>query len=122
MNTQNEVKLASSANVSKRVLEAGHLLANHSFSHPDLTKLTPAERAIEIGNTTLLLDKVSGTHTTLFRPPYGAKNATILKEVEALGMKSILWTLDSMDWSGPDRRVGCATVLAQVAAAGRAFC
>ena len=117
VNAQNEVKLASSANVSRRVLEAGHLLANHSYSHPDLTKLSPAEREKEIGNTSLLLDKVTGTHTTLFRPPYGAKNAAILKEVEALGMKSILWTLDSMDWADPIAESVAQRVLAQVRAA-----
>src|SRR6185436_18853071 len=86
-------------------------------SHPDLTKLPPAEREKEIGNTSLLLDKVTGTHNTLFRPPYGAKNAAILKEVEALGMKSILWTLDSMDWADPIAESVAQRVLAQVAAA-----
>jgi peptidoglycan/xylan/chitin deacetylase (PgdA/CDA1 family)/uncharacterized caspase-like protein len=117
VNPQNDVKLASGANVSKRVLEAGHLLANHSYSHPDLTKLSPAEREKEIGNTSLLLEKVTGTHTTLFRPPYGAKNATVLKEVEALGMKSILWTLDSMDWADPISESVAQRVLAQVGVA-----
>src|SRR5262249_43579397 len=48
---QNDAKLSSNANVSKRVLDAGHLLANHSYSHPDLTKLAPADRSKEIGNT-----------------------------------------------------------------------
>jgi hypothetical protein len=42
---QNEIKLSTNSNVSKRVLEAGHLLANHSYSHPDLTKLSPTIEA-----------------------------------------------------------------------------
>lgn len=114
---QSDVKLSSNSNVSKRVLEAGHLLANHSYSHPDLTKLSPAERSKEIANTSLLLEKLTGAKTTLFRPPYGAKNATVLKEVEALGMKSILWTLDSMDWADPIPESVAQRVLAQVNAA-----
>lgn len=117
VNPQNDVKLSSNSNVSKRVLEAGHLLANHSYSHPDLTKLSPADRSKEIVNTSLLLEKVTGTKATLFRPPYGAKNAAVLKEVEALGMKSILWTLDSMDWADPIAESVAQRVLAQVAAA-----
>ncbi len=117
VNPQNDVKLSSNWNVSRRVLEAGHLLANHSYSHPDLTKLTPAERSKEIVNTSLLLEKVTGTKTTLFRPPYGAKNAAVLKEVEALGMTSILWTLDSLDWADPISESVAQRVLAQVATA-----
>ena len=111
---QSDVKLSSNSNVSKRVLEAGHLLANHSYSHPDLTKLSLAERAKEIENTSQLLEKLTGSKTTLFRPPYGAKNPTILKEVESLGMKSILWTLDSMDWADPIPESVAQRVLAQV--------
>lgn len=114
---QSDVKLSANSNVSRRVLEAGHLLANHSYSHPDLTKLSPAERSKEIANTSLLLEKLTGAKTTLFRPPYGAKNATVLKEVEALGMKSILWTLDSMDWADPIPESVAQRVLAQVNAA-----
>jgi peptidoglycan/xylan/chitin deacetylase (PgdA/CDA1 family)/uncharacterized caspase-like protein len=114
---QSDVKLSSNSNVSKRVLEAGHLVANHSYSHPDLTKLSPAERSKEIVNTSLLLEKLTGAKTTLFRPPYGAKNAAVLKEVEALGMKSILWTLDSMDWADPIPESVAQRVLAQVNAA-----
>ena len=117
VNPQNDVKLSSNSNVSKRVLEAGHLLANHSYSHPDLTKLSPGERTREIVNTSLLLEKVTGTKTTFFRPPYGAKNAAVLKEVEALGLKSILWTLDSLDWADPISESVAQRVLAQVAVA-----
>lgn len=117
VNAQNDAKLSSNSNVSKRVLEAGHLLANHSYSHPDLTKLSPAERSKEIVNTSMLLEKVTGTKATLFRPPYGAKNAAVLKEVEGLGMKSILWTLDSMDWADPISESISQRVLAQVAVA-----
>src|SRR5262249_11236206 len=114
---QNEVKLSSNSNVSKRVLDAGNQIANHSYSHPDLTKLSPADRSKEIVNTSLLLEKVTGTKTALFRPPYGAKNPTVLKEVESLGMKSILWTIDSLDWADPIPESVAQRVLAQIATA-----
>src|SRR5215813_8998402 len=116
VNLQNNVNLSANSNVSKRVLEAGHLLANHSYSHPDLTKLSPADRSREINNTILLLEKVIGAKPILFRPPYGAKNASVTKEVESLGLKSILWTLDSMDWADPIPESIVQRVLAQVAA------
>ncbi|MBO0861350.1 MAG: polysaccharide deacetylase family protein [Chloracidobacterium sp.] len=109
-----EVKLSPNSNVSKRVLEAGHLLADHSYSHPDLTKLSTADQSREINNTLLLLEKVIGAKPTLFRPPYGAKNAAVRKEIESFGLKSILWTLDSMDWADPIPESIVQRVLAQV--------
>src|SRR5262245_30853561 len=112
---QNDVKLSTNSNVFKRVYEAGHLLANHSYSHPDLTKLSPADQSREINNTGLLLEKVIGVRPILFRPPYGAKNAIVKKEVESLGLKSMLWTLDSMDWADPISESIVQRVLAQVA-------
>jgi peptidoglycan/xylan/chitin deacetylase (PgdA/CDA1 family)/uncharacterized caspase-like protein len=115
--SQNDVKLSTNSNVAKRALEAGHLLANHSYSHLDLTKLSPADQSKEINNTVLLLEKVMGMKPTLFRPPYGAKNSIVKKEVESLGLKSMLWTLDSMDWADPISESIVQRVLAQVALA-----
>src|SRR5262245_13625948 len=117
VNPQNEAKLSANSNVFKRAYEAGHLLANHSYSHPDLTKLSPADQSREINNTLLLLEKVIGVKPVLFRPPYGAKNAIVMKEVESLGLKSVLWTLDSLDWADPISEPIVQRVLAQVAAA-----
>jgi peptidoglycan/xylan/chitin deacetylase (PgdA/CDA1 family)/uncharacterized caspase-like protein/regulator of sirC expression with transglutaminase-like and TPR domain len=117
VNAQNEVKLSTNSNVSRRVLEAGHLLANHSYSHPDLTKLSTDDQSKEINNTILLLEKVIGAKPTLFRPPYGAKNSVVRKEVESLGLKSILWTIDSMDWADPISESIVQRVLAQIAEA-----
>src|SRR5262245_18050995 len=112
---QNDVKLSTNSNVFKRVYEAGHLLANHSYSHPDLTKLSPADQSREINNTDLLLEKVIGVRPILFHPPYGSKNAIVKTEVESLRLKSMLWTLDSMDWADPISESIVQRVLAQVA-------
>jgi peptidoglycan/xylan/chitin deacetylase (PgdA/CDA1 family)/uncharacterized caspase-like protein len=117
VNAQNEVKLSTNSIVSRRALEAGHLLANHSYSHPDLTKLSTADQAKEINNTILLLEKVIGAKPTLFRPPYGAKNSSVRKEIDSLGLKSILWTIDSMDWADPISESIVQRVLGQIAVA-----
>ncbi|MBO0720471.1 MAG: polysaccharide deacetylase family protein, partial [Blastocatellia bacterium] len=114
VNEKNEVKLSANANVSRRVLEAGHLLADHSYSHPDLTKLSPDKQQKEINSTLLLLEKVIGAKPTLFRPPYGAKNASVRNEVESLGLKSILWTIDSLDWADPISESIVQRVMGQV--------
>lgn len=101
VDAQNNAKLGPGAAISKKALESGHLLANHSYSHPDLTKISPEKRNREISDTNALLEKVIGSKPILFRPPYGAKNADILKQVEGQGMRSVLWNIDSMDWADP---------------------
>jgi peptidoglycan/xylan/chitin deacetylase (PgdA/CDA1 family)/uncharacterized caspase-like protein len=95
------IKLAPTAAVSKRILESGHLLANHSYSHPDLRRLGAAQRSKEIVSTNLLLEKIIGAKPILFRPPYGAKNPEVLKDIEAQGLRSVMWNLDSLDWADP---------------------
>lgn len=95
------VKLSPNADVARKVLAAGHLIANHSYSHPVLPKLPDAQRASEIDRTNLLLAKVIGHKTDLFRAPYGARNKEILAQVTEEGMKSVMWNVDSMDWADP---------------------
>jgi peptidoglycan/xylan/chitin deacetylase (PgdA/CDA1 family)/tetratricopeptide (TPR) repeat protein len=95
------VKLAPTADVARKVLAAGHMIANHSYSHPVLPKLPEAQRESEIDRTNLLLEKILGHKTDLFRAPYGARNKEILAQVTGEGMKSVMWNVDSLDWADP---------------------
>lgn len=96
-----QVKLAPTAEISRRVLAAGHVLANHTYSHRPLVKLSEAERAQEIHATNLLLAQVAGRKPELFRAPYGARNQQILQRVTAEGLRSVMWSIDSLDWADP---------------------
>jgi peptidoglycan/xylan/chitin deacetylase (PgdA/CDA1 family)/tetratricopeptide (TPR) repeat protein len=95
------VKLAPTAELARKVLEAGHTIANHSYSHPVLPKLPDAQRESEIDRTNLLLEEILGHKTDLFRAPYGARNKEILAQVTEEGMKSVMWNVDSLDWADP---------------------
>jgi peptidoglycan/xylan/chitin deacetylase (PgdA/CDA1 family)/tetratricopeptide (TPR) repeat protein len=95
------VKLSSNALISKKVLEAGHVIANHSFSHPVLSKLAVPQREQEIEETNQLLTLVAGHKPELFRAPYGARNQQILDEVTSDGLRSVMWNIDSLDWADP---------------------
>jgi peptidoglycan/xylan/chitin deacetylase (PgdA/CDA1 family)/uncharacterized caspase-like protein len=97
----NDVKLSRTAEIAKKVLEAGHVIANHSYSHPVLPKLPEAARDSEIDRTTLLLEKVAGHKPDLFRAPYGARNKQIIDRVTSEGLRSVMWTIDSLDWADP---------------------
>ncbi len=65
----------------QRIHNEGHALGNHSYTHPDLTRL-PRDRVLqEIASTQAAIQQASGINPTAFRPPYGAQNQTV-REVQ----------------------------------------
>ena len=77
-------------------------------------RLTKARNS-EIDRTNVLLEKVSGKKTELFRAPYGARDQGILRRVNSEGLRSVMWSIDSLDWADVRRRA--ARWLASPAAA-----
>lgn len=97
----NAVKLGPIAPASYRILDAGDLLGNHSYTHPVLPKLSEAALDKEINTTSALLTYVVKSPPVLFRPPYGAVNQNILTKIQAANMKTVIWNVDSEDWADP---------------------
>ncbi|MEK4003753.1 polysaccharide deacetylase family protein [Paenibacillus sp. FSL H3-0333] len=89
---------------------AGMWIGNHSWSHPNLTQLGASQVTSQITQTQQTLQSITGTAPKLFRPPYGATNAT-LKSIQAQnGLTEVLWNVDSQDWNG----AGTAQIVAAV--------
>lgn len=82
----------------KEIASRGHEIGNHSATHPDMTKLTPDEIKKELNTTGDTIEKLTGVKPTLFRPPFGAYNNTLIEVSEASGYKVIQWSVDSLDW------------------------
>jgi peptidoglycan/xylan/chitin deacetylase (PgdA/CDA1 family)/uncharacterized caspase-like protein/Flp pilus assembly protein TadD len=106
--------VAKAADEPRRILASGYAVANHSFTHAFLPKLDPARLDRELGDTNKALEAATKEKTVLFRPPYGARNDTVLKAATALGMKTVLWNVDSMDWADPVPLSIADRVVAQV--------
>lgn len=87
--------------VIDRILDEGHVLANHSFSHKVLTKLEAQGQEDELAKTNQLIQASTGFANNLFRPPYGSKNAELEKIIAQESMAAIMWNVDSMDWADP---------------------
>jgi peptidoglycan/xylan/chitin deacetylase (PgdA/CDA1 family) len=87
------------------VLAAGHAIGSHSYSHPQLTKVSAAKRHREI---------TGGPQSKCFRPPYGAENAQVKADIKAAGMRPVLWDVDSLDWTKPGADAIVANVLKTV--------
>jgi len=89
--------------VVKRTFDSGNFIGNHTYSHSDLNTLSPDGIRNEIEKTEDVLSGITGKRTTAMRPPYGASNETVIKTIKEFGSVSILWSIDTLDWS--DRRV-----------------
>jgi peptidoglycan/xylan/chitin deacetylase (PgdA/CDA1 family) len=86
----------------RRAFNEGHRIGSHSYSHPDLTKLSEAAILKELVDTEKLIGKFL-TANKLFRPPYGAHNSTVDRVVKELEHTMMLWTVDSNDWRAENR-------------------
>jgi peptidoglycan/xylan/chitin deacetylase (PgdA/CDA1 family) len=84
--------------VVKRTFDSGNFIGNHSYSHKDLTTLSPDGIKNEIDKTEEVLSGITGKRTTAIRPPYGASNETVNKVIKDNGSVSILWSVDTLDW------------------------
>jgi peptidoglycan/xylan/chitin deacetylase (PgdA/CDA1 family) len=91
------------APVVDAILRAGHVIANHTYTHPFLPKLDAVQVDDEIDATEALLAAVAPGpgRAPLFRPPYGARNPLVLAEIADRGLRSVVWNIDSRDWADP---------------------
>lgn len=88
----------------RRIAAGGHLVGNHSWSHPNLA-LTPAARIREeLSATRDLLEQITGSPVRFLRPPFGARRPAALRIARELGMTPVLWNAMTSDWSDPAPR------------------
>jgi peptidoglycan/xylan/chitin deacetylase (PgdA/CDA1 family) len=99
----------------KRIFRAGHEIENHSWNHPNFTKISVSEAKEQIEQTNMLIQRIVGVTPRFFRPPYGAINEQVIQEVVSLGMRILYWSVDSLDWSGLTREQVAANVLGHAA-------
>jgi peptidoglycan-N-acetylglucosamine deacetylase len=76
------------------------VVGDHTFTHPLLTSLLPSQAESEIVRTQAAVEWASGGPVFLFRPPYGARNATIDAIARKHNLLEVLWTVDSRDSLG----------------------
>jgi probable sporulation protein (polysaccharide deacetylase family) len=86
--------------IAKSIGEKGHELSNHAYSHKNMSQLGREQAIDEIVKTQKLLDKL-GVNNKLFAPPSGDFDDETVKIAKELGLQTILWTLDTVDWKNP---------------------
>ena len=96
--------------LARRIVEEGHEIANHSYTHPDLAKLPDVVVSREIQDTQRTIEDICGVTPRYFRPPYGSFRATQGAIARACRLQVIIWSIDPQDW----RKPGAATIAARV--------
>ncbi|KEO82985.1 polysaccharide deacetylase family protein [Tumebacillus flagellatus] len=92
---------ADNPSVAKEIVARGHELGNHAYTHPDMSKLGAAAQQSQIARTNQAIQKATGITPRLFAPPSGAYNDTTVKTAHGQKMRTVLWTLDTVDWKKP---------------------
>lgn len=87
------------------IKEAGQEIGNHGYRHRHPQKLVEKELIALIKKNEDLIEKTADYETKLFAPPYGEVDQRIVKTAHKIGYKTIMWTLDTIDWQRPDAEV-----------------
>ncbi|UOQ43301.1 polysaccharide deacetylase family protein [Halobacillus salinarum] len=102
----------SSPQIIKRQVKAGHEVANHTYSHPNIRTMSKKALTDEILHTNAIIHGLTGYTPKLFRPPGGAYNESIIYTANEAGFTVVLWSWhqDTLDWKQP----GTSTIVRNV--------
>jgi peptidoglycan/xylan/chitin deacetylase (PgdA/CDA1 family) len=92
--------VAAAPELARRVLQEGHELGHHTYTHRKLTDLPDAEVEAELDRTGAIFQDVLGQRAKWFRPPFGALRQDQAARVDKRGMRIAMWNVDSEDWRG----------------------
>jgi peptidoglycan-N-acetylglucosamine deacetylase len=88
--------------ILRRIHQEGHEVGNHSWSHTDFTKLSPADIEMEFRLSQAAIARAGVPAPTVFRPPYGAVNPVVLSHTP---LAIIKWNVDPEDWDATAQQV-----------------
>jgi peptidoglycan/xylan/chitin deacetylase (PgdA/CDA1 family) len=93
---------------------AGHGVGNHTWSHRRLTRLGVGALEAEVGATSVAIQRATGAPVHCLRPPHGTVDAATAGRARALGLRLVMWDVDSNDWRRPGAGVIAGRVLGRV--------
>ena len=82
----------------KKIVERGHEVGTHSKTHPKMSKLSAEAIEEELKSSVAAIENVTGQKVKLFRPPFGDYDDKVITAAENLGLYTIQWNVDSLDW------------------------
>ncbi|MDR4886449.1 polysaccharide deacetylase family protein [Fredinandcohnia sp. QZ13] len=100
--------------LAKMIVDAGHEVGNHSYTHPDMKKLSSDLVREQLIKTNQVIEAATGKKPTLFAPPSGSYRDEVVTIADELGMKTIMWSVDTIDWQRPQPHVLVQRVMGKI--------
>ena len=82
----------------KKIADAGHEIGTHSATHPYMSKLSEDAIRKELSTSSNAITEITGKKVEVFRPPYGDYDNLLLEVASSMGLYTIQWDVDSLDW------------------------
>lgn len=106
------------SDIARAVAAAGHVIGNHTFTHPLLIFESSAQTRRELSDCGKALDDAIGAHSNLFRPPFGGRRPATLRIAREVGLEPVMWNVTGYDWNAPAAAVIEGKVARQIHADG----
>jgi len=91
--------------IVREVVKAGHIIGNHTFTHPLLIFKSAKETYDELTHCRAAISDAVGEHSCLFRPPFGGRRPATLRIARKLGLQPVMWNVTGYDWNAPPAAV-----------------
>ena len=91
--------------IVREIARAGHVIGNHTFTHPLLILKSEDETRRELTECRAALQDAMGDHSNLFRPPFGGRRPGTLRIARKLGLEPVMWNVTGYDWNAPPAEV-----------------
>ncbi|WP_432352037.1 polysaccharide deacetylase family protein [Sporosarcina sp. A2] len=104
----------SNPDITTMISLEGHEIGNHAYTHPDLEKRSREETKVELMKTNEVIEATLGVKPKWFAPPSGSFNQVTIEVAHEQNMKTILWTVDTVDWKKPETTEMVTRVLAGI--------
>ncbi|WP_347490873.1 polysaccharide deacetylase family protein [Desulfoscipio sp. XC116] len=85
----------------KKIYEQGHEIGSHGYSHPHPDNLSKQENSLDITKAEKIIYDITGEKPRLYAPPYGERGPAVLEAAQELGYRTVLWSIDTVDWQRP---------------------
>jgi peptidoglycan-N-acetylglucosamine deacetylase len=86
---------------AKMIVDAGHEIGNHSYSHPNMETLETSKVMSELRKTNEIIEVTTGKKVKWFAPPSGSYRDEVVKIAHNMNMGTIMWSVDTIDWQKP---------------------
>ena len=84
--------------IVRELVNRGHVVGNHTFSHPNLIFASPRRTRMELEQCQQVLADAVGHQSSFFRPPYGGRRPGTFRVARQLGLEPVMWSVTGRDW------------------------